>query len=100
MSNKPPAPKPDDKPKLCKIRPSVVAKTLITIPVHMVAGHLDLEGICFIKILRTGPDECFAADVTQLVLKGEIMDGKTMTHQEIERMFWRVPACQKWGNPE
>ena len=64
------------------------------------AAHLDLEGFCYIKVLRTGPHECFAQDVTSHVLKHEAGLERAMTVREISDTFWKEPAMVKWGKPE
>ena len=56
-----------------------------------VASHLDLEGFAHIKIIRHGPHECFAQDVTQATLR------ESLSLEKIERTFWREPAMVKWG---
>lgn len=66
----------------------------------IIAGHLDLEGFAYIKIVRDGPQSCFFQDVTQRVLEGMEPDthpGGGMTKAEIEKVFWREPAAVKWG---
>ena len=64
-----------------------------------IQGHLDLEGFAYIKITRTGKQECFAADVTSVILKGEEPQGaRGMSYREMEQTFWRHPAMEKWGS--
>lgn len=67
--------------------------------VETFAAHLDLEGFCIIKVTRTGPHECFAQDVTSMVLKGEYPPGPKMTTGEISDTFWKEPAMVKWAKP-
>lgn len=57
------------------------------------AAHLDFEGVAYIKITRTGPDACFAADVTSNILGGGEVPGK---YKEQEKL-WQTPAMEKWG---
>jgi hypothetical protein len=62
------------------------------------AAHLDLEGFAYIKIIRTGPHECFAQDVTSRILKGDEPQGnRNMTTAEISDTFWKEPAMVKWA---
>lgn len=68
--------------------PEIVAGVL-----PLAAGHLDLEGVCYLKIVRTGPNEAFAQDATSYVLK------KDMTQKEISKTYWDRPAMEKWGSP-
>lgn len=69
--------------------------------IEVFAAHLDLEGFAYIKVLRTGPHECFAQDVTSRILKGEEPQGnRNMTTKEISDAFWKTPAMVKWGKPE
>lgn len=68
--------------------------------VETFAAHLDLEGFCYIKVIRTGAHECFAQDVTSLVLKGEDPAGGKMTSEEIGNTFWKEPAMVKWAKPK
>ena len=67
---------------------------------EIVAAHLDLEGFAFLKVTRTGAQECFSADVTSQVLKGEEPACGKMTYKEIAKTFWREPAMEKWGRVE
>lgn len=71
----------------------------ITPHVETFAAHLDLEGFCYIKVIRTGPHECFAQDVTSRVLKGEDPQGGKMTLAEMSATFWKEPAMVKWAKP-
>lgn len=80
-----------NKTKLVKINRGKVFGAICEYPIEQVAGHLDLEGICYLKLVRTGPHELFVADATSDVLK------KDMTYEEIEKTFWRQPAMQKWA---
>ena len=69
--------------------------------VEIVAAHLDLEGFCYLKITRTGRDECFSADVTSQVLRGEEPASGKMTTKEISKTFWSRPAMEKdWDAPK
>lgn len=68
--------------------------------IEVFAAHLDLEGFCYVKIVRTGPHENFAQDVTSKILKGEEPQGfKNMTHAEMSEAFWNRPAMVKWAEP-
>jgi hypothetical protein len=60
--------------------------------VEAIRAHLDLEGICYIKLTRTGANECFASDRTSEVLKSEGLD-----YRDQERELWRRPAMEKWA---
>jgi hypothetical protein len=62
-----------------------------------IQGHLDLEGFAYVKITRTSADDCFAADLTSQVLKGEEPASGPMTNAEIAKVWWKVPAREKWG---
>ena len=55
-------------------------------------GHLDLEGIAYIKITRTGANECFASDETSQALLDKGMD-----YEEQARVFWKKPARDKYA---
>jgi hypothetical protein len=77
--------------KVHKIEVRAVREALLA-QVHVVAAHLDLEGISYIKLTRTGADICFSADHTSKVLKLEGMD-----HAEQSKVFWKKPAMEKWG---
>lgn len=59
------------------------------------AAHLDFEGVAYIKLTRTGPQECFAADVTSLILGGGENSGKYKAQEHL----WKQPAMEKWGEP-
>jgi hypothetical protein len=72
-------------------------KDAMTPHVEVIASHLDLEGFCYVKLIRTGPNQCFMQDVTTRVLKGE---SETFTLKEIAKAFWREPAMEKWAKPE
>lgn len=85
-----------DEKKVVRIKREVARSALEALPVEVVAGHLDLEGFCYIKVTRTGPHECFAQDVTQRILTNDI-DLTPMTVEEISRTYWSQPAMQKWG---
>lgn len=85
---------------------SEAAKLLLRIPrqtvekavlpnIEIVAAHLDLEGFCYLKITRTGRDQCFSVDVTSQVLKGEEPASGKMTTKEISKHFWSKPAMDK-----
>lgn len=67
--------------------------------VETFAAHLDLEGFCYVKIMRTGPHECFAQDVTSRILKGEEPQGGGLTNEEMSKMWWKEPAMVKWAKP-
>lgn len=54
--------------------------------IEQARAHLDLEGIAYIKVVRTGKDECFATDATADVFR---KDG--MTNADMERDYWRHP---------
>lgn len=60
------------------------------------AAHLDFEGVAYIKLTRTGPDTCFAADVTSLILGGG--EGHAGKYKAQEHL-WKQPAMEKWGEP-
>ena len=60
--------------------------------VEIVAGHLDLEGFAFIKITRSGAQECFGADATSEVLR---RDGTT--YKAMAELHWKDPAMEKWA---
>lgn len=73
----------------------------ITPHVETFAAHLDLEGFCYIKLVRTGAHECFAQDVTSRILKGEEPQGnRNMTTGDISDTFWKEPAMVKWAKPK
>lgn len=59
--------------------------------VNVIVGHLDLEGFAYVKITRTGAEECFASDVTSEVLKKEGFD-----YKEQKFHFWKRPACDRF----
>lgn len=59
------------------------------------AAHLDFEGVAYIKLTRTGPDSCIAADVTSNVLGGGEVPGK----YKAQEVHWKTPAMEKWGEP-
>ena len=77
--------------KLALIQQKPILQALMD-QIEAIRGHLDLEGICYIKLTRTGPNECFASDRTSEVLKAEGMD-----YQDQERVLWRRPAREKWA---
>lgn len=58
--------------------------------VPQILGHLDLEGIVYVKLVRTGKQACFSMDATADVMR-EIhkLDLKDMSS------LWRNPACEK-----
>jgi hypothetical protein len=87
----------DSKPtkRYVRIDRKKVNAALKNLPVEVVAAHLDLEGLCYIKVLRTGAHECFATDVTAKVLKDEGFE-----YKDQEKSFWRKPAMEKFGEPE
>lgn len=58
------------------------------------AAHLDFEGVAYIKLTRTGPSECFAADVTSNTLGGGENSGR---YKEQQKM-WEKPAMEKFGD--
>lgn len=61
----------------------------------VIAAHLDLEGIAYIKVTRTAAQDCFAADKTCEILKLEGMDLKAQ-----KEAFWDKPAYVKWAKKE
>lgn len=62
--------------------------------VHVqVRAHLDLEGVCYVKVTRSGAQACFATDVTGMVLRGEVQPG--LSWKDLSRTFWEHPACEK-----
>ena len=87
-----------DKPVVRIARKKV--KEALVPHVETFAAHLDLEGFCYIKVLRTGPHECFAQDVTSRVLKGEDPQGGAMTLKDMADTFWKKPAMVKWAEPK
>lgn len=78
--------------KVAKINRLQVVRALAEFPVEVVAGHLDLEGFCYLKVVRTGPNECFVKDHTSDSLRNE-----GMSYKDMESLFWRKPASEKWG---
>lgn len=88
-------PSQSEKPLAKMTRAEVERAVAQQIPAIM--GHLDLEGFCYIKVTRTSPDDCFAADVTSQVLKKEEPQGDAMTNEDMARTWWKVPAREKWG---
>jgi hypothetical protein len=58
---------------------------------EIAAAHLDLEGVAYIKLVRTGAQRCFSMDVTSEVLKE-----KGFTTEELEKHFWSKPSMEKW----
>ncbi len=87
-----------DKP-VVRMSRAKVAAALKTLPLETIAGHLDLEGFCFIKVVRTGPHEGHAQDMTQRILTNDI-DLRPMTVEEISKTYWKEPAMMKWAKPE
>jgi hypothetical protein len=77
--------------KTCRISRKLVEHTLGGFPIEQVAGHLDLEGVCYLKVVRSGAQELFVSDATSTILK------KDMTHREIATTFWSRPAMEKWA---
>lgn len=73
-----------------KIGPKEVKKALLDQVAH-VQAHLDLEGIAFIRVVRTGADECFAQDHTS-----ETLQKGGLTYKEMQEMYWKKPACEKF----
>lgn len=59
---------------------------------EIVAAHLDLEGVAYIKVIRTGAQECFVMDVTSRILKDH-----GFTTKELSKEFWSKPAMEKWS---
>ncbi len=87
MGNSNPEPK-----KRVKIHPSKVEEALRNL--HVIgAAHLDLEGVAYIKLTRTGAQECFAADVTSNILGGGEVPGKYKAQEHL----WKTPASEKFG---
>lgn len=84
--------------KVVRIARKKVEEMLKALPIETVAAHLDLEGFCYIKVVRTGAHEGFAQDSTQRVLTGEL-GNPPMTVKEIGETFWKEPAMVKWGKP-
>jgi hypothetical protein len=81
-----------EKKKVTRIDPSRVSEALKNL--HVVgAAHLDFEGVAYIKLTRTGAQECFAADVTSLILGGGENAGKYKAQEHL----WKTPAMEKWG---
>lgn len=62
--------------------------------IESIRGHLDLEGVCYIKLTRTAAQGCFVSDATSDVLK---KDG--MSYKDQSDTFWKNPACVKFGTP-
>lgn len=63
---------------------------------EIAAAHLDLEGIAYIKLTRTGSQACFSMDVTSEVLKKQGFDVKDQS-----KAFWSRPAMEKnWDAPK
>jgi hypothetical protein len=60
--------------------------------IEAIRGHLDLEGICYIKLTRTSAQGCFASDATSDVLKE-----KGMSYHDQQETFWKKPASVKFG---
>lgn len=58
---------------------------------EIAASHLDLEGVAYIKVLRTGAQACFSMDVTSEVLKKS-----GFTTKELSKEFWSKPSMEKW----
>lgn len=84
--------------KVVRISRKKVEQALV--PIDTFASHLDLEGFCYIKLVRTGPHECFAQDVTSMILKGEEPQGfKNMTYKDMQESLWKKPAMVKWAEP-
>lgn len=81
-----------EKKKGTRIDPSRVSEALKNL--HVVsAAHLDFEGVAYIKLTRTGAQECFAADVTSQILGGGEVAGKYKAQEHM----WKRPAMEKWG---
>ena len=59
--------------------------------IEAIRAHLDLEGVCYVKLTRTAAQGCFASDATSDVLK------KDMSYAEISETFWKKPAAEKFG---
>lgn len=83
----------DDEVKMAHISASPIVRALGE-QIEIIRGHLDLEGICYIKLTRTEAQGCFASDATSDVLK---KDG--MGYKEQHETFWRNPAMKKFGTP-
>ena len=43
----------------------------------VVNAHMHYEGIAYLKIIRSGAQECFAADVTSQILGTKVVTGKS-----------------------
>lgn len=67
--------------------------------VPSIQGHLDLEGFAYIKVTRTGKDDCFAGDATMDVLTRRAGCERAFTVDEVAALFWKKPAKEKWEKP-
>lgn len=54
--------------------------------IEHVRAHLDLEGIAYIKVTRTGKDACFASDATADVFR---KDG--LHNEDMAKLYWNKP---------
>lgn len=69
-----------------------VAMAALEQSLHSVVGHLDLEGVAYIKITRTGKQSCFSMDATGATLRGE--NAVKLSWKELSEL-WDHPACEK-----
>jgi hypothetical protein len=71
-------------------------KEAVLSQIPTIAAHLDLEGFCYVKIVRTAKDGCFAQDLTSGLLRGEHVIPR-MTYQEMDQDLWQHPACERFA---
>lgn len=85
----------DDKKtrRLVRIDPKKVEAALKD-QIVVAAAHLDFEGVAYIKLTRTGAQDCFAADVTSNILGGGENSGRYKDQQHM----WKRPAMEKFGD--
>lgn len=59
--------------------------------IESIRAHLDLEGTAYVRIVRTGANECFAQDHTSDTLRAH-----GMSYKEMQELYWKKPACEKY----
>lgn len=74
-----------------RIHPKKVEEALRD-QVVVAAAHLDLEGVVYLKLTRTGAQECFVSDATSEVLKKS-----GFMYKDQAEAFWKKPAMEKWS---
>jgi hypothetical protein len=73
-----------------RIDPELIHMRL-TDQLQVIAGHLDLEGFAYVKVVRDGVQSCFAQDQTS-----ELLKTLGFTVEDQKKLYWDKPAYAKW----